>query len=106
MEIKKRFNLRSRSESRTLNLPWDASVGTKTNIGAGTITCNYDGKNKFKTEIGDNVFIGSDTILIAPVNVGDESFIAAGSVITKDVPTKTLAVARSRQNIKEKWRKK
>lgn len=84
----------------------DASVGTKTNIGAGTITCNYDGKNKFKTEIGDNVFIGSDTILIAPVNVGDESFVAAGSVITKDVPTKTLAVARSRQNIKEKWRKK
>jgi len=83
----------------------DAHIGEKTNIGAGTITCNYDGKNKFKTEIGKKVFIGSDTMLVAPVTVGDNSLIGAGSVITKDVPSDSLSVERSKQIIKEGWKK-
>lgn len=83
----------------------DAHIGEKTNIGAGTITCNYDGKNKFKTEIGKEVFIGSDTMLVAPVNIGDNSLIGAGSVITKDVPSDSLSVERSKQIIKEGWKK-
>jgi len=83
----------------------DAHVGEKTNIGAGTITCNYDGKNKFKTEIGKEVFIGSDTMLVAPVSIGDNSLIGAGSVITKDVPSDSLSVERSKQIIKEGWKK-
>ena len=84
----------------------DAHIGEKTNIGAGTITCNYDGKNKFKTVIGKNVFIGSDTMLVAPVEVGDDALIGAGSVITKNVPKNALGVARSKQIIKEGWKKK
>ncbi|WP_297599007.1 bifunctional UDP-N-acetylglucosamine diphosphorylase/glucosamine-1-phosphate N-acetyltransferase GlmU [uncultured Cetobacterium sp.] len=83
----------------------DAIIGEKTNIGAGTITCNYDGKNKFKTSIGKNAFIGSDTMLVAPVNIGDNSLVGAGSVITKDVPENALAVSRSKQVIKFDWRK-
>lgn len=84
----------------------DAQVGEKTNIGAGTITCNYDGKNKFPTLIGKNVFIGSDTMLVAPVKIGENALVGAGSVITKDVPENALAVSRSKQIIKEEWRKK
>ncbi|MGL6099753.1 MAG: bifunctional UDP-N-acetylglucosamine diphosphorylase/glucosamine-1-phosphate N-acetyltransferase GlmU [Fusobacteriaceae bacterium] len=83
----------------------DATVGEKTNIGAGTITCNYDGKNKFKTVIEKNVFIGSDTMLVAPVTIGEGALTAAGSVITKNVPSKALAVGRSKQIIKLDWRK-
>lgn len=83
----------------------DAHVGEKTNIGAGTITCNYDGKNKFKTIIGKEVFIGSDTMLVAPVEVGDNALIGAGSVITKNVPSNALGVARAKQTIKEGWKK-
>ncbi|MGL4653635.1 bifunctional UDP-N-acetylglucosamine diphosphorylase/glucosamine-1-phosphate N-acetyltransferase GlmU [Cetobacterium sp.] len=83
----------------------DATVGEKTNIGAGTITCNYDGKNKFKTTIGKNAFIGSDTMLVAPVNIGENALVGAGSVITKDVPENSLAVSRSKQVIKFDWRK-
>ncbi|MGL5204606.1 bifunctional UDP-N-acetylglucosamine diphosphorylase/glucosamine-1-phosphate N-acetyltransferase GlmU [Cetobacterium sp.] len=83
----------------------DAIVGEKTNIGAGTITCNYDGKNKFKTTIGKNAFIGSDTMLVAPVNIGENALVGAGSVITKDVPENALAVSRSKQVIKFDWRK-
>ncbi len=83
----------------------DAQVGENTNIGAGTITCNYDGVNKFKTVIGEEVFIGSDTMLVAPVNIGDKALVGAGSVITKDVPNNSLAVSRSKQIIKTDWRK-
>ncbi len=75
----------------------DATIGDGTNIGAGTITCNYDGVSKHRTEIGHRVFIGSDTMLVAPVSVGDEAMTASGSVITRDVPSGDLAVARSRQ---------
>jgi bifunctional UDP-N-acetylglucosamine pyrophosphorylase/glucosamine-1-phosphate N-acetyltransferase len=84
----------------------DAEIGADTNIGAGTITCNYDGKNKHKTKIGRNVFIGSDTMLVAPLEIGDEALTGAGSVITKDVPSNALGVARSKQTIKKEWNKK
>lgn len=83
----------------------DAQIGEKTNIGAGTVTCNYDGKNKYKTVIGKEAFIGSDTMLVAPVTVGDKGVTAAGSTITKDIPSNALGVARSKQVIKENWRK-
>ena len=81
----------------------DCEIGAKTNIGCGTITCNYDGFNKSKTIIGDNSFIGSNTNLVAPVTLGKNSFIAAGSTITDDVPDDSLAIARQRQIVKEGW---
>ena len=84
----------------------DTEVGKSTNIGAGTITCNYDGTNKHKTSIGDDSFIGSNTALVAPVTVGSNATVAAGSVITKDVPDNGLGVARGKQNNKENWSKK
>ena len=84
----------------------DTEVGKSTNIGAGTITCNYDGTNKHKTSIGDDSFIGSNTALVAPVTVGSNATVAAGSVITKDIPDNGLGVARGKQNNKENWSKK
>jgi bifunctional UDP-N-acetylglucosamine pyrophosphorylase/glucosamine-1-phosphate N-acetyltransferase len=78
----------------------DAEIGAGTNIGAGTITCNYDGYDKHRTKIGAGVFIGSDTALVAPVTVGDGAIVAAGSVITADVPADALAIARGRQEVK------
>lgn len=81
----------------------DASVGRESNIGAGTITCNYDGVNKNKTTIGSGVFIGSDTALVAPVRVGDGAYVAAGSIITDNVPGDALAIARGRQVNKPGW---
>ena len=83
----------------------DAHIGEDTQIGAGTITCNYDGKNKFKTIVGKNSFIGSDSMLVAPVIIGENALVGAGSVITKDVPDNSLAVSRSKQIIKNDWRK-
>lgn len=80
----------------------DAEIGENSNIGAGTITCNYDGKNKFKTTIGKNSFIGSDSQLVAPVEVGENSYIGAGSTITKNVPSNALGLSRAKQiNIKD-----
>jgi bifunctional UDP-N-acetylglucosamine pyrophosphorylase/glucosamine-1-phosphate N-acetyltransferase len=70
----------------------NATIGAKTNIGAGTITCNYDGEKKYPTEIGENAFIGSDTMLVAPLKIGDRSHTGAGAVVTKDVPEDTLVV--------------
>ena len=84
----------------------DCEVGKKCNIGCGTITCNYDGFHKSKTIIGNHTFIGSNTNLVAPVTIGDEAFIAAGSTITEDVPDYALAIARQRQTNKEDWNKK
>jgi bifunctional UDP-N-acetylglucosamine pyrophosphorylase/glucosamine-1-phosphate N-acetyltransferase len=83
----------------------DASVGPGANIGAGTITCNYDGVAKYETKIGKGVFIGSDTALVAPVRIGDGAYIAAGSVITENVPADALALARGRQVNKPGWAK-
>ena len=81
----------------------DAKIGTKSNIGAGTITCNYDGFHKYPTSIGNKVFVGSDTTLVAPVRLGDGAYVAAGSTITENVPADALGVARGRQVNKPRW---
>ena len=81
----------------------DASVGAKANIGAGTITCNYDGYGKHKTTIGANAFIGSNSALVAPVVIGDGAYVGSGSVITKNVDADDLAVARGRQAVIKGW---
>ena len=81
----------------------DADVGTGTNIGCGVITCNYDGRKKYRTIIGDNVFVGSNANLVAPVTVNSGAYVASGSTITEDVPERALSVARSRQVNKEGW---
>jgi bifunctional UDP-N-acetylglucosamine pyrophosphorylase / glucosamine-1-phosphate N-acetyltransferase len=81
----------------------DTDVGARANIGAGAITCNYDGFDKYRTTIGEDAFIGSDTALVAPVKVGDRAYTGSGSVITKDVPDGALAVARGRQHNIEGW---
>ena len=83
----------------------DAEIGARTNIGAGTITCNYDGANKFKTVLGEDVFIGSNSALVAPVTLGDRATTGAGSVITGDVPDNTLAVGRAKQRNIEGWKR-
>nr|WP_200901991.1 bifunctional UDP-N-acetylglucosamine diphosphorylase/glucosamine-1-phosphate N-acetyltransferase GlmU [Microvirga vignae] len=81
----------------------DASVGAEANIGAGTITCNYDGYNKYRTEIGEGAFVGSNSSLVAPVIIGDGAFVGSGSVITESVPADALALGRGRQVVKEGW---
>ena len=84
----------------------DARVGEGANIGAGTITCNYDGIAKHRTDIGARAFIGSNSSLVAPVKIGDGAYVGSGSVVTKDVPANALAVARSKQTVKEGWAKR
>jgi bifunctional UDP-N-acetylglucosamine pyrophosphorylase/glucosamine-1-phosphate N-acetyltransferase len=91
------------SKANHLSYLGDAEVGAGVNVGAGTITCNYDGKDKHVTRIGDRVFIGSDTQLIAPVSVGDGAYIGAGTTVTDDVPPMSLALSRVPQVIKEGW---
>jgi bifunctional UDP-N-acetylglucosamine pyrophosphorylase/glucosamine-1-phosphate N-acetyltransferase len=81
----------------------DGSIGARSNLGAGTIFCNYDGFDKYETHVGADVFIGSDTALVAPVRVGDGAFTGSGSVITEDVPANALALGRGRQVVKEGW---
>jgi bifunctional UDP-N-acetylglucosamine pyrophosphorylase/glucosamine-1-phosphate N-acetyltransferase len=81
----------------------DARVGEGANIGAGAITCNYDGKDKHRTDIGKGAFIGSNSALVAPVSVGDNAYIGSGSVITRDVPAGALALGRARQVVKDGW---
>ena len=108
VELKKTI-LGSGSKASHLTYLGDATIGEKTNIGAGTITCNYDGKNKHATTIGNNVKIGSDTMLVAPVKVGDGAVTGAGSVVTKDVPPDTLVVgvpAKVKKNLKEQEEEK
>ena len=89
--------IKSNSKASHLAYIGDSNVGCNCNFGCGSITVNYDGKNKFKTEIGDNAFIGCNTNLVAPVKIDDNSFIACGSTITKDVPKNSLSIARSHQ---------
>ncbi|MGD0964952.1 MAG: bifunctional UDP-N-acetylglucosamine diphosphorylase/glucosamine-1-phosphate N-acetyltransferase GlmU [Candidatus Acidiferrales bacterium] len=91
------------SKAPHLSYLGDASIGRDTNVGAGTITCNYDGVAKYPTTIGDRVFIGSDTALVAPVRIGDGAYVAAGSVITENVPADALGIARGRQANKPGW---
>jgi bifunctional UDP-N-acetylglucosamine pyrophosphorylase/glucosamine-1-phosphate N-acetyltransferase len=81
----------------------DAEIGARSNIGAGVITCNYDGVHKHKTRIGEDAFVGSDSTLVAPIVIGDGAYIGAGSCITKEVPAQSLAVGRARQVTKEGW---
>ena len=91
------------SKANHLSYLGDAIIGAGTNIGAGAITCNYDGVHKHTTTIGDNVFVGSDSTLVAPLTLGDGAYVAAGSCITEDVPPDSLALGRSRQTTKENW---
>lgn len=91
------------AKANHLSYVGDAHVGENTNIGAGTITCNYDGKNKNKTVLGRDVFIGSDTQLVAPVRVGDGAYVGAGTTVVRDVPPGALALSRPQQIVKEGW---
>jgi bifunctional UDP-N-acetylglucosamine pyrophosphorylase / glucosamine-1-phosphate N-acetyltransferase len=102
VEVKKSV-LGERVKAMHLTYLGDARIGSETNVGAGTITCNYDGVNKNPTTIGRRVFIGSDTALVAPVKVGDGAYIGAGSTITENVPADALAIARGRQVNKPGW---
>jgi bifunctional UDP-N-acetylglucosamine pyrophosphorylase/glucosamine-1-phosphate N-acetyltransferase len=84
----------------------DTQIGARSNIGAGTITCNYDGVHKHVTKIGEGAFVGSNSTLVAPVEIGDGAYLAAGSVITEPVPPDALALGRARQIVKPEWAKK
>ena len=101
----KNSEIASGSKANHLSYIGDSSVGSHVNIGAGTITCNYDGANKHRTIIGDDVFIGSDTQLVAPVKIGRGATIGAGSTITKDVPESELTLSRSRQTTISGWKR-
>jgi bifunctional UDP-N-acetylglucosamine pyrophosphorylase / glucosamine-1-phosphate N-acetyltransferase len=105
VEIKK-SRVGAKSKANHLTYIGDTDIGPGTNVGAGTITCNYDGKNKHRTTIGANVFVGSDSTLVAPLAIADGSYIAAGSTITEDVPADALALGRARQTTKPDWAKK
>ena len=94
------------SKANHLTYLGDAVIGEKVNVGAGTITCNYDGVNKNTTTIEDGAFIGSDTTLVAPVKIGRGAYVGAAACITEDVPADSLAIARSKQVNKEGWVKK
>ena len=100
VEIKK-SKLASKVKVNHLSYLGDSTIGKNSNIGAGTITCNYDGKNKFHSKIGNNCFIGTNSSIVAPVNIGENSYIAAGSVITKNIPKNYFSIGRAKQkNIK------
>lgn len=101
----KNTTLGARAKVNHLTYVGDASIGAAANVGAGTITCNYDGYRKHRTIIGAGAFIGSNSALVAPVSVGEGAFVASGSVVTGDVPADALAVARGRQEIKRGWAK-
>jgi bifunctional UDP-N-acetylglucosamine pyrophosphorylase / glucosamine-1-phosphate N-acetyltransferase len=101
----KKIKLGKGSKANHLTYLGDADIGSGVNIGAGTITCNYDGVNKHRTIIGNGVFVGSDSTLVAPIVVGEGSYIAAGSSITEDVPPNALALGRARQVTKPDWAK-
>jgi bifunctional UDP-N-acetylglucosamine pyrophosphorylase/glucosamine-1-phosphate N-acetyltransferase len=99
----KKATLGRGSKANHLSYLGDAVIGSQVNIGAGTITCNYDGVNKFTTTIGDGVFVGSNSALVAPVKIGDGATIGAGSTISKDAPANKLTVARERQITLDGW---
>jgi bifunctional UDP-N-acetylglucosamine pyrophosphorylase/glucosamine-1-phosphate N-acetyltransferase len=99
----KKTELGEGAKANHLSYLGDATIGSGVNIGAGTITCNYDGANKYRTVVGDGVFIGSDTQLVAPVTIGPGAIIAAGATITQDVPADALAIARVPQVNRAGW---
>ena len=105
VEIKK-STLGKKSKVNHLTYIGDALIGKSVNVGAGTITCNYDGVKKYKTKIKDNVFIGSNSSLVAPITLADNSIIGAGSVITRNVSKKSLALTRSQQLEIKNYKKK
>jgi bifunctional UDP-N-acetylglucosamine pyrophosphorylase/glucosamine-1-phosphate N-acetyltransferase len=102
VELKK---TRMRAEAKAGHLAYlgDSDIGAKVNIGAGTITCNYDGYKKHPTQIGEGAFVGSNSTLVAPVEIGAGAYIAAGSVVTQEVPPDALAIGRGRQENKPEW---
>ena len=102
----KQARIESGAKANHLAYIGDARVGADANVGAGTITCNYDGAAKHHTDIGKGAFIGSNSALVAPVKIGDGAYIGTGSVITKDVPAGALAIARAKQAVKEGWAKR
>ena len=102
----KKSNIKKNSKVNHLSYIGDTSIGKNSNIGAGVITCNYDGVKKYKTKISDNVFIGSNSSLVAPVNIDKHSIVGAGSVITKKVEKKTLALTRAPQVEIKNYKKK
>ena len=104
MEVKKAV-IDAGSKVNHLSYIGDTTMGKNVNVGAGTITCNYDGANKHQTIIGDNVFIGSDTQLVAPVEVGEGATIGAGSTITHDAPKGELTLSRSPQKTRQGWKR-
>jgi bifunctional UDP-N-acetylglucosamine pyrophosphorylase/glucosamine-1-phosphate N-acetyltransferase len=104
VEVKK-SELRRGAKANHLTYLGDATVGEQANVGAGTVTCNYDGVNKSRTEIGDRAFIGSGTMLVAPVRIGDGATIGAGSTITRDAPPDKLTLERSRQLTVDGWKR-
>jgi bifunctional UDP-N-acetylglucosamine pyrophosphorylase/glucosamine-1-phosphate N-acetyltransferase len=99
----KKIKMGKGSKANHLTYLGDAEIGENVNVGAGTITCNYDGVNKHQTTIEDGVFVGSDSTLVAPVKIGRGAYIGAASCITEDVPADSLALSRSRQTVKEGW---
>lgn len=101
----KKIRLGKGSKANHLTYLGDAEIGAGVNVGAGTITCNYDGINKHRTEIGDGVFVGSDTTLVAPVKIGNGAYVGAASCITENVPEDSLAIGRARQTTKPGWAK-
>ncbi len=102
----KNSNIGNGTKLSHLTYVGDADVGAHINFGCGTVVVNYDGKNKYRTVIEDDAFIGCNTNLVAPVTVGRNAFTAAGSTITEDVPADTLAIARARQVVKTNWKRK
>lgn len=100
----KNVKLGERSKAMHLTYLGDAEIGAGTNIGAGTITCNYDGQTKHHTTIGDDCFVGSDSVLVAPIEIGPGAYVAAGSVLTRNVPSRALGIGRARQENKPGYR--
>jgi bifunctional UDP-N-acetylglucosamine pyrophosphorylase/glucosamine-1-phosphate N-acetyltransferase len=105
VEIKKSV-MEQNSKASHLTYVGDAEVGENVNLGCGTVFVNYDGKNKHKTIVKKNSFIGCNANLIAPITIGENVYVAAGSTVTEDIPDHALAIARSRMTIKQNWAKK
>jgi bifunctional UDP-N-acetylglucosamine pyrophosphorylase/glucosamine-1-phosphate N-acetyltransferase len=102
----KKISMGEGSKASHLTYLGDATIGSNVNVGCGTITCNYDGVRKHRTVIGDDVFVGSDVQFVAPVTIGSNSLIAAGTTVTRDVPPDSLAIARAPQVNKDGWKLK
>lgn len=102
----KNSNIGEKTSSAHLTYIGDSDIGARCNIGCGVVTVNYDGKNKYRTTVKDDAFVGCNVNLVAPVSIGEKSYIAAGSTVTDDVPDTSLAIARARQTTKENWKPK